>query len=204
MKRRQRRSGGREGEEAKEQAVLLSPRPAASYHPPPSHLLPHTRPVDPSSSYQIQPPDPSELYKPVISKLEQLPLELFDNTEGDLTPDQWLALGHGKYGEAGLPAKALYYEKGEWAWRVCRVREWVEERGVWLIQFDGDGLLKEVKRLSLLFDDEDGDRFARRLDECRELREECLSQRRYTSFVNSQSSALFSPIQPATPTRHHR
>ena len=198
--RRQRRiAPSRTSEEAKEQAAILSPRHiASSYHPPPSHLLPHSRPVDPSSSYQITPPDPSELYKPVISKLEQLPLELFDSTEGDLTPEQWLALGKGKYGEAGLPAKALYYEKGEWAWRPCRVRDYVEERGAWVISFEADGLQKEVKRLSLLFDDEDAERFARRLDECRELREECLSQRRYTSFVNSQSSALFSPIQPAT------
>ena len=78
------------------------------------------------------------------------------------------------------------------------MRDYIEERGIWAIQFDVDGLVKEVKRLSLLFDDEDADRFALRLDECRELREECLALRRYTSFVNSQSSALFSPIQPAT------
>ena len=213
LRKQQRRlSPERTSEEAKEQSEfpLQAGAPASSYHPPTSSslLLAPPRSASPSSSsssssssYHIAPPDPSELYKPVISKLEQLPLELFDNTEGDLTPAQWLTLSHSKYPGVGLPAKALFYDRGEWAWRPCRVTGWEEERQVWLIRFEvGDGavLAKEVKRLSLLFDDEDADRFARRLDACRELREECLSVRRYTSFVNAQSSALFSPIQPAT------
>ena len=196
-----------EKEETKEQSTaryeLTSPASRSKAitspnRPSPSLLLPLASSISSSATYTIQPADPSQLYQPVSSKLEQLPLELFDNTEGDLTPSEWIALGKDKYAEAGLPARALRWVGGKWVWEACRVVSWSEDSQCFVIVWvEPPAVEKEVKRLSLLFDDEDANRFAARLAACRELREECLSLRRYTSFVNSQSAALFSPIQPS-------
>ena len=55
--------------------------------------------------------------------------------------------------------------------------------------------MKVVKRLSILFDDEDEADFKRRVELCKERRGENLAIRRYTTYVLSQSDAIFAAIQ---------
>lgn len=61
---------------------------------------------------------------------------------------------------------------------------------------DGEGLLKEksvkqVKRLALLFDDEDATIFSRRLELARFNRLACLASKRLDSFVGMVPSSLY-------------
>jgi dynein heavy chain len=150
------------------------------------------------SGYSIPPPNPEELYKIYRSELEKLPLELFDSGEGDRSGPEWLYYGRRQYGSHGLPAKSLFYFNREWIWKECRVIDYSEDVNLYSIQFDQPSLLKQVGRLSILFDDEDKNKFNARLEECRKLREEALSWRRYQAFVNSQSDSLFTPIQQSS------
>ena len=183
--------------ETKEQHSPPAP-PAALLSASASLLLPQSRSAaSASSSYSITAPDPSTLYAATVSKLDQLPLELFDNEEesGDRSGSDWMEYGRQRYGEgAGLPAQALRFDSSQWRWEACRVLSWDAASALFTIRFSAPEQVKQVKRLSLLFDDEDAARFASRLASCRRLREECLSLRRLASFVNSQSAALFSPI----------
>jgi len=159
-----------------------------------------TRKPDPAQAihYTVAPPPADALYQTSRTELEKLPLELFDNAElwGDLEPEEWIALGHTKYHGQGTPAKSSFYSNKEYQWAPCRVLEYDAETGDFLIEFSAPPhLQKVVKRLSILFDDEDTDKFYRRLESCRRLREEALAQRRYNSFLDAQQATIFAPIQ---------
>ena len=66
--------------------------------------------------YTVKPPGPDELYQVSRPLLERLPLELFDNDEKDLTPQQWIELGNTKYGGKGTPCHCFYYKDNMWQW----------------------------------------------------------------------------------------
>jgi hypothetical protein len=69
--------------------------------------------------FDIPPPNAENLYKPVRSATETLPLELFDQNELDPTPTQWIQTSIDKHNGEGVPAKAPFYEEREFTWYVC-------------------------------------------------------------------------------------
>jgi len=153
-----------------------------------------------SIGYAINPSATSTLYKTARSDLESLPLELFDDPAlyGDRSGSEWVELGRTKYYGRGTPAKAAFYGNKEYHWAPCRVMDYDEQTQEFLIEFkeeNGQTLQKTVKRLSLLFDDEDQDTFHARLEYCRNLRESALSSRRYSSFLSAQPVTVHAPIQ---------
>ena len=165
-----------------------------------SGMLGGTRPSDPAQAiqYTVAPAPVDALYKTSRSELEKLPLELFDNAElwGDLTAEEWIELGRTKYGNKGTPARSSFYANKEYSWLPCRVLEYDPASGDFLIEFSQAPFLqKVVKRLSILFDDEDQEKFYKRLESCRRLREEALAQRRYNAFLDAQATSIFAPIQ---------
>ena len=74
--------------------------------------------------YTIDQPNPEMLYRPAKGELDLLPLELFDNDEDDLSPEEWLAR-HTTY--EGAPARCLYYTNNSWQWYALCAKG-VEER----------------------------------------------------------------------------
>ena len=123
------------------------------------------------------------------TKVEWLPLELFDDTEFDCrTPDEWISLGYrdeGKFepiGGTGLWKDA----EGVGHWRKCLVYKYDPKRevyeGVW---DDGTTEKAELTRINLLFSAEDPRIFAQRVAKAHKDRIYADSQIRYNFFIDN-------------------
>lgn len=146
-------------------------------------------------NYELPPPDPVALYRNQMTELEKLPLELFDSEEYDRSPYEWIQLGVDKYDEKGTPARSPFFYDRKWSWMPCRVIGYDAETAMYTIRFPRYDKIKTVKRLSLLFDDEDEVKFRKRVKDSKRLKESCLAIRRYTQFVETQADDMHSPIQ---------
>eukprot|EP00818_Percolomonas_sp_WS_P004771 CAMPEP_0117446884 /NCGR_PEP_ID=MMETSP0759-20121206/6580_1 /TAXON_ID=63605 /ORGANISM="Percolomonas cosmopolitus, Strain WS" /LENGTH=4305 /DNA_ID=CAMNT_0005239183 /DNA_START=148 /DNA_END=13065 /DNA_ORIENTATION=- len=107
------------------------------------------------------------------AKEKFFPLELFDDEECESrTPQEWLALGQN---HGGTRARSRYFnlKNEEYEWRACVVRDYDADKQLYLIEWvnkPNQSALKTsvptskmVKRLNLLFDEENEERFFERL-----------------------------------------
>ena len=121
--------------------------------------------------YEIPVPDPDDLYKSEMTELDKLPLEYFDSEEFDRTPEEWIQLGVDKYMGRGAAARSPYFHNREWHWAPCHVVGYDPETALYTIKFSQfENKTKTVKRLSILFDDEDEVKFRNRIKSCRSLK----------------------------------
>jgi hypothetical protein len=78
------------------------------------------------------------------------PVEYLQQAEGDTRP--------------GVTARSRYYQNGgQFTWAPCYVLGYLEEEDLFEIQWQRSGVIKTVKRLNLLFDQEDHEAFRTRL-----------------------------------------
>lgn len=144
--------------------------------------------------YNLPKADPTKLYRQEMTDLEILPLELFDCEEFDRPPQDWIQLGIDKYAGQGTAARSPFFQNREWTWSPCRVLSYKEKTQTYKIIFSKNDKEKEVKRLGVLFDDENELKFRNRIEACKALKEECLAIRRYTAFVENQPDEIYAPI----------
>jgi len=161
------------------------------------------RATTPLAPYTVVPPGPEQLYKLERTLAERLPLEMFDDGEGDMTPEEWVELGNAQYGGQGTPAFSPFYSDGKWIWSECLVKSYEPSTQEFTIQFisntpDLKPLVKRVRRLAVRFADENSKRFEARLEHCRAMREQALAHRRLTDLVSQQPDSIAAPIQQRT------
>jgi len=60
-------------------------------------------------------------------------------------------------------AASPYFKNGTWEWRRCNVLAYLPGPALFDVQFVVSGRRKRVRRLNLMFDDEDSNRFKQRL-----------------------------------------
>ncbi|KAI8905239.1 hypothetical protein DFJ77DRAFT_551994 [Powellomyces hirtus] len=124
-----------------------------------------------------------------------IPLEWFDDPEFETrTPEEWLGIG----AKRGLPATRAYSRyfkysdvEGEaaWAWLKCDVLEYDPEVQMYLIEWKPSGPRKQVKRLNLLFEDEDRDKFYDRIEFAFLARARMLQKELYCQEIQAQTDA---------------
>eukprot|EP01012_Entosiphon_sulcatum_P008694 TRINITY_DN14772_c0_g1_i1.p1 TRINITY_DN14772_c0_g1~~TRINITY_DN14772_c0_g1_i1.p1 ORF type:complete len:4302 (+),score=681.03 TRINITY_DN14772_c0_g1_i1:35-12907(+) len=127
-----------------------------------------------------------------------LPLEEFDDSELEIrSPQEWVEMGRHC---GGTPARSQFFvvgsndENGNITWAPCRVQEYNEEENSFLIRWESSAQLKWVKRLNLIFDDEDERLWHRRVAQAEALRAEAEAQLRLWLYVDSQGDGLVAPV----------
>jgi len=122
-----------------------------------------------------------------------LPLEEFDNDELDLhTPEEWVALGAAT---GGTPARSKFHVNEETAdWARCLVMEYSEELNEFRVRWKDTDKEKWVKRLNIVFDEEDPQDWQLRLEEAMHLRAEAEARMRLKLYVDKQPDEWVSPI----------
>ncbi|KAI8591363.1 hypothetical protein BDZ88DRAFT_505427 [Geranomyces variabilis] len=118
-----------------------------------------------------------------------LPLDAFDDPEFETkTPSEWLDSGPAR----GLPntiAYSRYFRYARettfatWSWQRCSVLAYDSAASLYLIEWHPSGPQKLVKRLNLLFEDEDRERFYKRIEYAILQRARVLDERKYTDEV---------------------
>eukprot|EP00741_Cyanophora_paradoxa_P007767 tig00001206_g7515.t1 len=118
--------------------------------------------------------------------LSKLPLEAFDNAEYETkSPEEWIEEGRAM---GGTPAMSRFYNAaGQYEWAACDVVDYNAEEDTYLIRWRDGGRLKPVKRLNLVFDGEDPERWKRRRQEAQRLRKEASAAVRYGQYVEEQT-----------------
>eukprot|EP00906_Rhabdomonas_costata_P002297 RCo003671 len=122
-----------------------------------------------------------------------LPLEEFDDEELDsMTPQEWVNLGRDS---GGTPALSKFHFDDSFSdWAPCRVLDYNDEKSEFLIQWNDNANQKWVKRLNLLFDDEDRDQWKKRLQYAVTLRGEAEARMRLWLYINDMPDHLVAPV----------
>ncbi|KAJ3178187.1 hypothetical protein HDU87_003739 [Geranomyces variabilis] len=118
-----------------------------------------------------------------------IPLDAFDDPEFETkTPWEWLDIGPTR----GLPSTIAYsryfrYTRettyATWSWQRCSVLAYDAATSLYLIEWHPSGPQKLVKRLNLLFEDEDRERFYKRIEYAILQRARVLEDRKYADEV---------------------
>jgi len=108
-------------------------------------------------------------------------LSNYDCWTDDLSPEEWVA--RCKASPEGTHAKSLVYHDYQYVWRDVRVLDYDAKKKKFLIQLGQNGMMKYVGRLSLLFHNEDPEKFKQRLQEARERQEIAEDEMRFYHFV---------------------
>ncbi|KAJ3124084.1 Dynein heavy chain 1, axonemal [Nowakowskiella sp. JEL0407] len=151
-----------------------------------------------NSSYDLQSTKQDEYVRPKVM------LEFFDNTEFESkTPQQWLEIGKSQ-GLPGTKACSRYFyhpeEDEEWEWAQCWVTNYDEGREMFEIEWirtkkvQPKELKKYVKRLNLRFDEENFDRFYRRLEYAMKMKEDAEKKLDFHENVLKVDNAVVSPF----------
>lgn len=128
------------------------------------------------------------------------PLELFDDDEYELrTPEEWIAQGQQN---GGTKARSLFFvlKDSKYVWRPCIVKDYDLEKNLFLIEWTNEDAnfnssnLKYVKRLNLLFDDEDEQVFIQRKRFAQARRAQAERRVRYLMEVDKISDDKVTPI----------
>ncbi|KAJ3158327.1 hypothetical protein HDU86_003036, partial [Geranomyces michiganensis] len=132
-----------------------------------------------------------------------LPLDAFDDPEFETkTPSEWLDVGPGR----GLPSTIGYSRyfrytsdttTASWSWLRCSVLAYDPASNLYLIEWHPSGPQKLVKRLNLLFEDENRERFYRRIEYAILQRARVFEERKYMDEVGLAKDETV-PILPRT------
>ena len=117
-----------------------------------------------------------------------MPLELFDDEELESkTPQEWVASG-GSDGVVKASTSWLNLNTGQNEQRAVRVLSYSTLERTFLVQFEGSGVRKEVKRLNLRFDSEDGAVFEARVAAAKRHRSIAEAELRWRFTVDAMDS----------------
>lgn len=136
-------------------------------------------------------------------------IELFDLKEYEMhTPEEWLALGPSK-GLQYTPARSVYFLNKAYLWLPCSVVAYDAQTEKYTVVFSKDDIkagfmeigamegdvavscTKQVKRLALLFEEEDATAFSQRLELARFARNQALAQRRLHTFIQQVPNSMY-------------
>jgi len=121
-------------------------------------------------------------------------LAKYDCWEDDLPPEVWLEKCKAK--PEATHAKTLVYSNYKYIWADVKVLEYDPKRNKFLVQVVNQPTLKYVGRLSLQFNDEDPQKFKRRLDLAKERQLTAEDELRFYKYVDSQPDSHVSHLQP--------
>lgn len=155
------------------------------------------------SSRTLQKLSPAGVHKssaPIISYLDIaslstaskripfMPLEVFDDEELEAkTPQEWVASG-GPDGAVKATTSWLNLNTGQHEHRPVRVLSYSALERTYLVEFEGSGVRKEVKRLHLRFDSEDGAVFDARVAAAKQRRSTAEAELRWRFTVDAMDS----------------
>eukprot|EP00667_Euglena_gracilis_P000033 EG_transcript_33 len=155
------------------------------------------KPRSPFRSFPTAPPPPVSDGQRIVGVDPALssfhPLDDFDNTDLDpCTPEEWVAMGQDC---GGTPARSKFHYDSEHAdWAPCRVQDYNPTTGEFLIEWNDTRKQKWVRRLNLVFDDEDPELWQIRLDHAMHLRAEAESKVRLWLYIEQQPDEWVAPI----------
>lgn len=118
-----------------------------------------------------------KLLEPVTSHGVYLPLEMFDDEEYELhTPQEWVEFSK----KANAPiAKSKYYTGASYVFTPCFVLEHDPADNSYLIRWEQTKNTKKVKRLNLLFNQDDESKWVERVNKAVVRRQQAEKQMRY-------------------------
>ena len=119
----------------------------------------------------------------------KLPLELFDcieYEEADKSPEEWLSYSRKGY--------SPFFHMQQWMWREVAILDYDKVKDEYQVQYQPDGIIKNVQRLNLRFEEEDEKRFNARRKIAENAREEAKAIMRLDHFINMQPKEEVRPI----------
>lgn len=117
-----------------------------------------------------------------------MPLELFDEEELEVkTPQEWLESG-GPEGNVMASTTWLNLNTQQYEQRPVRVLSYSPTERTYLVEFEGSGVRKQVKRLHLKFDSEDGDLFDARVAAAKQRRAAAEAELRWRFTVDAMDA----------------
>lgn len=148
--------------------------------------------LSPAGIHQSSAPATSHLDIASLStaskRIPFMPLELFDDEELETkTPQEWVASG-GVDGTVKATTSWLNLNIGQHEQRPVRVLSYSSLERTFLVQFEGSGVRKEVKRLHLKFDSEDGAAFDARVAAAKRRRSIAEAELRLRFTVDAMDS----------------
>ncbi|CUG85918.1 dynein heavy chain, putative [Bodo saltans] len=122
-----------------------------------------------------------------------LPLDEFDNLEFELhAPQAWIELGTEC---GGTPARSKYHTESDGdVWTACRVTSYDETTNAFRITWNHNGKQKWVKRLNLIFEEEDELMWQERVAQAEELRQVAETNIRLHLYVESIDDNVITPV----------
>lgn len=117
-----------------------------------------------------------------------MPLELFDDEELETkTPSEWVASGSAD-GTVNATTSWLNLNTGQHEQRPVRVLSYSPVERTFAVEFEGSGVRKEVKRLHLKFDAEDGAVFDARVAAAKQRRSVAEAELRWRLAVDAMDA----------------
>lgn len=146
-------------------------------------------PLHPSDSFLYALPDSTDLqsFNPFLrpkARTHFLPADLFQLDETDYSKFKY-----------PLEAKARWWLlDGKYTWKQCKVGKYVEETGLFEVEYVGLGISKLVSRFNLLFAGEKEEEYLRKLAEASQRRDLLEASLRFEARVTA-STARFPEIR---------
>ncbi|TPX70923.1 hypothetical protein SpCBS45565_g01408 [Spizellomyces sp. 'palustris'] len=161
----------------------------------------------PDSVRAFTPPPPNETfidafrdpYREVDDHLaSKMLLEWFDDPEFEThTTEEWLAMGR-QNGHKGTPAFSRYFRytdtETEWDWLECLVLDYDQETQRYLIEWLPSGPQKFVKRLNLVFKEEDRELFYKRIESAIRARSLAAEEAAYLESIDREDNSTVCPL----------
>jgi len=110
-------------------------------------------------------------------------LTRYDTWDEDRSIEQWIEYCQNKSGEAH--ALSPVYQGYEYCWKPVEVLDYDYKERKYKVRVVATGQEKLVTRLSLLFFDEDPDKFKERVNQCKHRQEIVEAELRFTNLVDS-------------------
>jgi dynein heavy chain len=136
---------------------------------------------------------------PVVAEwnFRAMPLETFDMAEDFEThaPEEWMEIV--RKNPKKPQGNVVHCGKKGYSMMPCWVKDYDEKKTKYVVELE-DGATKEVKRLTLCFNDEDASVFQRRVDTCRARKAACELQESFIAYIDYQADALITLMSTKT------
>jgi hypothetical protein len=110
-------------------------------------------------------------------------LTRYDTWDEDRSIEQWIEYCQARQGQAH--ALSPVYQGYEYCWKPVEVIDYDYKERKYKVKVVATGQEKLVTRLSLLFFDEDPDKFKERVNQCKQRQEIVEAELRYTNLIDS-------------------
>ncbi len=120
----------------------------------------------------------------------------YDCYDDDLAPQKWIEKCRNENG-AVAHARCPLFVDGQYKWTDVHVEGYDEKRGRFRVKTVSNGQIKEVIRLSLLFRDEDEEKFKERVEIAKMRQATANDEMRFLKLVESLPDDLFAKLPNA-------